>query len=107
MHDANSDDLARFLLAGIERLRREDPELHAVLTREYRRQASVLSMVASSSIADPSALVCEALPAMNVTRKAIPARASTPDAFTSTRSSSSPSIVRAVSSARATRTCSR
>jgi len=72
MHDANSDDLARFLLAGIERLRREDPELHAVLTREYRRQASVLSMVASSSIADPSALVCEALPAMNVTAEGYP-----------------------------------
>src|SRR5262245_42212331 len=72
MHDANTDDLARFLAAGIERLRREDPELFGALTREYRRQASVLSMVASSSIADPAALVCEAMPTMNVTAEGYP-----------------------------------
>jgi glycine hydroxymethyltransferase len=67
-----SSDLARFLAAAVERLQREDPRLFALLEAEYRRQASVLTMVASSSIADPSALVCEALPAMNVTAEGYP-----------------------------------
>jgi glycine hydroxymethyltransferase len=48
-------------------------------------------MVASSSIADPSALVCEAMPTMNVTAEGYPRLASTPAAATSTRSSSWPS----------------
>ncbi len=68
----HDQDLARFVLAGVERLRSDDPELHAILTAEYRRQAHVLTMVASSSIAEPSALVCEAMPAMNVTAEGYP-----------------------------------
>jgi glycine hydroxymethyltransferase len=66
------NDLARFLANGIERLQREDPELFGLLEEEYRRQANVLTMVASSSIADPSALVCEAMPTMNVTAEGYP-----------------------------------
>jgi len=66
------NDLAHFLATGIERLEREDPQLFRILMDEYRRQANVLTMVASSSIADPSALVCEAMPTMNVTAEGYP-----------------------------------
>jgi len=73
MHAIRSDDdLSRFLSHGIERLQREDPELYTLLQKEYLRQANVLTMVASSSIADPSALVCEAMPTMNVTAEGYP-----------------------------------
>ena len=67
-----STNLSRFVQAGAERLQKEDPELYAILDDEYRRQANVLTMVASSSIADPAALVCEAMPAMNVTAEGYP-----------------------------------
>ena len=70
MHEQT--DLARFTAAAIERLRVEDPELFRILDDEYSRQANVLTMVASSSIADPSALICEAMPAMNVTAEGYP-----------------------------------
>jgi len=69
---APTNDLARFLATGIERLEREDPQLFRILADEYRRQAQVLTMVASSSIADPAALVCEAMPTMNVTAEGYP-----------------------------------
>ena len=49
-------NLSRFAQAATERLQRMDPELSAILENEFRRQANVLSMVASASIADPSAL---------------------------------------------------
>jgi glycine hydroxymethyltransferase len=65
-------DLGRFVQVGVERLREQDPELYRILQDEYVRQANVLTMVASSSIADPSALVCEAMPAMNVTAEGYP-----------------------------------
>ncbi len=65
-------DLARFLRNAAERLHNEDPELYAILDNEYRRQSNVLTMVASSSIADPSALACEAMPTMNVTAEGYP-----------------------------------
>lgn len=69
---ALSSDLARFTQAAIERLEREDPELFAILQNELKRQTEVLTMVASSSIADPSALICEAMPTMNVTAEGYP-----------------------------------
>src|SRR5687768_13964102 len=72
MKPSAPNDLAAFLAAGIERLEREDPELFRMLADEYRRQSNVLTMVASSSIADPAALVCEAMPAMNVTAEGYP-----------------------------------
>ena len=70
----SQSNLARFAQAAVERLEREDPELYNILDDEYRRQANVLTMVASSSIADPSALICEASVAMNVTAEGYPGR---------------------------------
>jgi glycine hydroxymethyltransferase len=65
-----SSNLARFVSAAVERLGEADPELFTILDNEYRRQANVLTMVASASIADPSALICEAMTPMNVTMTA-------------------------------------
>ncbi len=65
-------DLSRFVQAAVERLQQSDPELCRILQDEYERQANSLTMVASSSIADPSALICEAMPTMNVTAEGYP-----------------------------------
>ena len=65
-------NLARFAALAIDRLEEKDPELFAILQNEYLRQANSLTMVASSSIADPAALICEAMPAMNVTAEGYP-----------------------------------
>jgi glycine hydroxymethyltransferase len=67
-------NLGRFVTAAVERLAEQDPELYTMLDNEYRRQANVLSMVASSSVADPSALICEAMTPMNVTAEGYPGR---------------------------------
>ena len=67
-------NLARFAEAAVRRLEEVDPELSTILDNEYRRQSSVLTMVASSSIADPSALICEAMTSMNVTAEGYPGR---------------------------------
>jgi len=67
-------NLARFAAAAVARLQSQDPELYAILDNEYKRQANVLTMVASSSIADPSALICEATTAMNVTAEGYPGK---------------------------------
>lgn len=72
--EAGNSNLARFTRAAIERLEQVDPELFGILDDEYRRQANVLTMVASSSIADPTALICEALTPMNVTAEGYPGR---------------------------------
>lgn len=64
--------LRRFAQLAVERLQKADPELYAILDAEFRRQTNVLTMVASSSIADPAALICEAMPAMNVTAEGYP-----------------------------------
>jgi glycine hydroxymethyltransferase len=73
MHASGPDnDLSRFLANAVERLRRDDPQLFSILENEYRRQANVLTMVASSSIAEPSTLACEAMPIMNVTAEGYP-----------------------------------
>jgi glycine hydroxymethyltransferase len=58
---------------GIEQLRAEDAELFELLERETLRQSNVLAMVAASSIADPSVLVCEGMACMNVTTEGYPA----------------------------------
>jgi glycine hydroxymethyltransferase len=70
----NPSNLARFVEAAVERLEQADPELFTILENEYRRQANVLTMVASASIADPSALICEAMTTMNVTAEGYPGR---------------------------------
>lgn len=64
--------LAKFAAQGMERLQGDDPVLYQWLDREYRRQANVLTMVAASSITDPSVLACEAMVPMNVTAEGYP-----------------------------------
>jgi glycine hydroxymethyltransferase len=57
---------------GVERLTDHDPQLLALLEREVARQAATLSMVASSSLVDPSILACQASVAVNVTAEGYP-----------------------------------
>mgnify|MGYP000371505629 FL=1 len=66
------DVLGRFATHGLDLLAREDPALHACLVREYHRQLATLTMVAASSVADPSVLVCEGLATTNVTTEGYP-----------------------------------
>lgn len=66
--------LADLLETGVGALRDDDPELHTLLEAEVDRQRKVLAMVAASSVADPSVLVCEGSPLMNVTAEGYPGR---------------------------------
>src|SRR6266702_1490435 len=59
---------------GAELLRVEVAELHRLLDAEYQRQLHTLVLVASSSVADPSVLACEASVAVNVTAEGYPGR---------------------------------
>jgi glycine hydroxymethyltransferase len=59
---------------GTERLACQDPTLYAILEREYQRQSQVLTLVASSSVVDPSVLSCTASVAVNVTAEGYPGR---------------------------------
>jgi len=64
--------LAKFACRGLETLHEDDPFLYDLLQQEYCRQTSVLAMVAASSIADPSVLVCEGMVMGNVTTEGYP-----------------------------------
>ncbi|MCY9165988.1 serine hydroxymethyltransferase [Bacillus atrophaeus] len=66
--------MERFASDGVNRLENEDPELFALLDLEHQRQVNTLSMVASSSIADPSVLACEGSVLTNVTTEGYPGR---------------------------------
>jgi glycine hydroxymethyltransferase len=68
----NKTILAEFAYRGIDLLREDDPVLYELLDQEYRRQNNVLGMIAASSIADPSVLVCEGMVASNVTTEGYP-----------------------------------
>lgn len=57
---------------GYARLADQDPALYGLLEREHQRQNETLAMVAASSIADPSVLVCSASAAMNLTTEGYP-----------------------------------
>ena len=57
---------------GMELLRDGDPALYAALCREHQRQVETLSMVAASSAADPSVLVCGGLALGNTTGEGYP-----------------------------------
>jgi glycine hydroxymethyltransferase len=70
---ASSSSL-ELLQAGFSRLADEDPELFAALEGEYRRQAVTLSLVASSSYADPPVLAVQSSVAVNVTAEGYPGR---------------------------------
>ena len=72
MQNNHRSDIAHFVAHAVERLASRDPELFGILEAEYHRQANSLTMVASSSIADPSTLACEAMPTMNVTAEGYP-----------------------------------
>lgn len=67
--DGSPEELAAL---GIERLRRDDRVLYELLEREQRRQSGVLAMIAASSVADPSVLVCEGMSTTNVTVEGYP-----------------------------------
>ncbi len=68
----NDAILTALAYQGIELLCKEDPQLHELFVREFRRQASSLVMVAASSIADPSVLACEGMVTSNVTTEGYP-----------------------------------
>lgn len=64
--------LGEFAGRGVELLCQEDPFLYELLDREYRRQTTMLTMIAASSIADPSVLACEGMVTSNVTTEGYP-----------------------------------
>jgi glycine hydroxymethyltransferase len=64
--------MAALTQVGIERLQVEDAELHQLLEKEYLRQQDSLSLVASCSTVDPTVLVCEGSPLVNVTAEGYP-----------------------------------
>ncbi|MGH7926535.1 MAG: serine hydroxymethyltransferase, partial [Candidatus Binatia bacterium] len=68
----NENVLAELSHRGIELLFEEDPTLSDLLTREYHRQVDTLAMVAASSIAHPSVLICEGMITTNVTTEGYP-----------------------------------
>jgi glycine hydroxymethyltransferase len=68
----NENVLAELSHRGIELLFQDDPTLYDLLTREYHRQADTLAMVAASSIAHPSVLICEGMITTNVTTEGYP-----------------------------------
>lgn len=66
------DGVAALGQRGLEMLSREDPGLHALLEREYRRQGETLMMIAAASLAPPSVLACEGMPTVSVTTEGYP-----------------------------------
>ena len=59
---------------GLRRLMRDDAGLYELMLREHGRQQRTLSMVASSSVADPSVLLCHASAIGNLTTEGYPGR---------------------------------
>ena len=66
------DTIYPFFQKGLQLLAEEDPILYQLIEREQKRQANVLAMIASSSLADPSVLVCEGTQITNVTVEGYP-----------------------------------
>lgn len=64
--------LYRLAQQGEATLYQQDQPLHDLLEREAHRQKSVLMMVASSSAADPSVLLCQGSSASNVSTEGYP-----------------------------------
>ena len=64
--------LAKYVRRGIEHLNTDDPLLFELLAEEYHRQANTLTMVAASSIVDPSVLICDSMVPVNVTAEGYP-----------------------------------
>lgn len=70
----SGDMYQRVLRDGGAALADRDPRLHDMLVRELVRQQNCLSLVASSSVADPVVLAAAASPAVNVTAEGYPGR---------------------------------
>ena len=68
----STDPMRELCERGLDRLSADDPELYGVLTTEHQRQASTLSLVASSSVVDPRVLASQASIAVNVTAEGYP-----------------------------------
>ena len=64
--------LAKYVRQGIEYLGEDDPLLYGLLRDEYQRQTNVLTMVAASSIVDPSVMICDSMTPVNVTAEGYP-----------------------------------
>ena len=64
--------LGEFIANGVDLLYRDDPLLTGLLERELQRQSEVLTLVAASSVMDPSVLACTASVAGNVTAEGYP-----------------------------------
>ncbi len=64
--------LSELFNAGMRRLADSDPVVLSLIYREYRRQLNTLSLVAASSVADPSVLLCEGSVFSNVTTEGYP-----------------------------------
>ncbi|MDX1642895.1 MAG: serine hydroxymethyltransferase [Thermoanaerobaculia bacterium] len=72
MTASETASLTALLRLGAEHLDESDPVLAGHLEREIARQKRVLSMVASSSVVDPTVLAAQAAPAVNVTAEGYP-----------------------------------
>ncbi|EWM13726.1 serine hydroxymethyltransferase [Kutzneria sp. 744] len=68
------DPLHALVQGGLSKLALEDPDLWDAMLAEQRRQAGTLSLVASSSVVDPSVLASQASVAVNVTAEGYPGR---------------------------------
>jgi len=64
--------LRDLMLVGLRDLEAEDPALLGLLEDEYLRQMSTLSLIAASSVAPPSVLLCQGTPTGNVTTEGYP-----------------------------------
>lgn len=68
------DPLRALVQGGLTTLAVEDPDLWDAMLAEQSRQAGTLSLVASSSVVDPSVLASQASVAVNVTAEGYPGR---------------------------------
>ncbi len=66
------DVILQSAVRGAQRLADADPALYALLGMEHERQLHTLSMVAASSVADPSVLFCEGASVGNTTGEGYP-----------------------------------
>lgn len=68
----SSGGLSELLVRGVDQIRDVNLDFMHILEREYNRQKSVLSMVASCSYVSPSVLACMGMPTVNVTAEGYP-----------------------------------
>ena len=68
----SSNSLSNLLIRGINDIKAINPEFMQVLENEYKRQKSVLMMVASCSLVPPSVLACMGMPTVNITAEGYP-----------------------------------